>query len=258
MSALESTQASFSAAARATPAATVDIVDASLVIEGRPVLRNVTWRSRSPRVSVIGRNGSGKSTLARVLAGLVPVTSGSVLVNGKDLAKDRRGALDEVGILFQNPDHQIIFPTVLEEVAFGIEQKGASRPDAAARAREVMARFNVPHWADAHIGALSQGQRHLVCLMAVVAMAPRLLVLDEPFAGLDIPTRSQLGRYLEHYRGNLVHITHDPTDLAGYEHVLWLDRGAVRTFGATAIVLPAYLAEMKSRGDEDDIFDLAD
>lgn len=258
MSALESPQKSLYVVSGDGAADTVDVADMSLSIEGRPVLRNISWRCCSSRMGVIGRNGSGKSTLARVLAGLVPVSSGAVLVNGKDLASDRRAALDEVGILFQNPDHQIIFPTVLEEVAFGIAQKGASRFQADALATDVLARFNVPHWADVHISRLSQGQKHLVCLMAVVAMSPRLLILDEPFAGLDMPTRSQLRRYLSHYRGSLLHISHDPADLAGYQQVLWLDGGAVRAAGATAQVLPAYLAEMENRGDEDDIFDLAD
>ncbi|MCA8930388.1 MAG: ABC transporter ATP-binding protein, partial [Alphaproteobacteria bacterium] len=136
-------------------------------------------------VAVMGRNGSGKSTLSRVIAGLVAPRTGQVRINGHDPARDRRAALREVGILFQNPDHQIIFPTVIEEIAFGLTQMGQPRTDAAEAARAILARFGVAHWQDAQVATLSQGQKHLVCLMAVVAMAPGLLILDEPFAGLD-------------------------------------------------------------------------
>ena len=97
----------------------------------------------------------------------------------------------------------------------------------------------------------------LLCLMAVVAMAPRLLILDEAFAGLDAPTRMQLRRYLDLYQGAVLHISHDPADFAGYDAMFWLDGGRIRDAGTPDAVLAAYMNEMTRLGAEDDISDLS-
>ena len=204
--------------------------DVSVRLGDVDVLSAISLRVQERRVGIGGRNGSGKTTLARIIAGLQAPTRGSARIDGDDMARDRKAALRAVGILFQNPDHQIIFPTVLEELAFGLAQQGRKKAAAEAAARAVLARFGKSHWEAAYINTLSHGQKHLVCLMAVTAMAPRLLILDEPFAGLDIPTRAQLSRYLSHYTGNLIHISHDPADLAGYDQALWLERGQIAMF----------------------------
>ena len=225
------------------------------LIDGRAILSGVSVDLNARRIGVIGRNGSGKTTFARLLAGLVAPTVGTVTIDGINPAKDRRAALALVGILFQNPDHQIIFPTVIEEVAFGLRQLGQDDPDA--RALAVLERFGKAHWRDAHVHSLSQGQKQLVCLMSILAMTPRILILDEPFAGLDIPTRMQLARYLDRYDGTLVHVSHDPRDLTGYDQVLWLDRGALQAQGVAGDVLAAFTDDMTKQGEGDDISDLS-
>ena len=246
------------AAPRPTDAAPVRLTleGLGLTLESRPVLAGLELDLSFRRLGVVGRNGSGKSTLARVIAGLVAPAAGRALLNGHNLAQDRRAALRDVGILFQNPDHQIIFPTVLEEIAFGLAQMGQSKRDAEAGARAVLARFDKAGWAEASIATLSQGQKHLVCLMAVAAMAPGTLILDEPFAGLDIPTRAQLGRYLALFPGAVIHISHAPDDLAGSDHMLWLDRGRIARAGDPGDVMQAYLDDMTRQAAQDDISDL--
>lgn len=236
---------------------TIRLDDLGYEAGGRPVLSGVTLHSSARRIGVVGRNGSGKSTLARLLAGLLAPTTGQVRVAGIDIFRDRRAALKTVGILFQNPEHQIIFPRVSEEIAFGLRQQGLDKAQAAARCEAVLRSFDKPHWRDAPISALSQGQKHLVCMMAVLAMRPRLLILDEPYAGLDIPTRRQLGRYLGRAGTHLFHISHEPADLEGCDELFWLDRGRIVAQGAPAQLLPDFTAEMNRLGDLDDIADLA-
>lgn len=226
-------------------------------VSGREVLSGVTLRSSARRVGVVGRNGSGKSTLARLLAGLVRPSAGQVRVGGVDVFRDRRAALGTVGILFQNPEHQIIFPRVGEEIAFGLRQQGMGKAQANDRAAAVLASFDKLHWQDAIVATLSQGQKHLVCMMAVLAMRPGLLILDEPYAGLDIPTRRQLGRYLARADTRIFHISHEPADLEDCDEVFWLDRGRIVAQGAPAGLLPEFTAEMIRMGDLDDIADLA-
>ncbi|WP_338068083.1 ABC transporter ATP-binding protein [Paracoccus siganidrum] len=236
---------------------TIRLDDLGYEAGGRPVLSGLTLHSSARRIGVVGRNGSGKSTLARLLAGLLAPTTGQVRVAGIDVFRDRRAALETVGILFQNPEHQIIFPRVSEEIAFGLRQQGLDKVQAAARCEAVLRSFDKPHWRDAPISALSQGQKHLVCMMAVLAMRPRLLILDEPYAGLDIPTRRQLGRYLNRAGTHLFHISHEPADLEGCDQLFWLDRGQIVAQGAPAQLLADFTAEMNRLGDLDDIADLA-
>jgi biotin transport system ATP-binding protein len=228
------------------------------VVNGKAILSGISLQTDAARIGIVGRNGSGKSTLARVIAGLVAPTSGTARVNGLDLVKDRKAALKQIGILFQNPDHQIIFPIVDEEIGFGLRQLGQSKDAAIKMTQDTLASFGKSHWAGTYINTLSQGQKHLVCLMAVTAMAPNAIILDEPFSGLDIPTKAQLNRYLSRYHGGLIHITHDPIDLADYDVVIWLEQGKLQQTGAAADVLPAYVARMNALGESDDISDLAD
>ncbi len=202
----------------------------------------------TPRIAILGRNGSGKSTLARAMAGLIDGAGGRVAIDGADILKDRKAALSAVGILFQNPEHQIIFPSALEEVRFGLLQMGHAKPEATRLAEAALARFGRADWAGRSTATLSQGQKHLLCVISILAMAPRVLILDEPFSGLDIPTERALRRVLESYPGTLVQITHDPQVVAGYDRVLWIEAGRLHADGPPAEVLPGYLAEMEAEG----------
>ena len=234
----------------------VTLEQTTVRINDRVILDGLAFASSADRIGVLGRNGSGKSTLARLVAGLIDPDEGQVLINGTNPAADRKAALEQVGILFQNPDHQIIFPTVLEELAFGLTQMGKTKQAAEIEARATLERFGKSHWVESPVSILSQGQKHLLCLMAVTAMQPRLLILDEPFAGLDIPTRLQLTRHLSRYQGALLHITHDPRDLEGYDEVIWLDRGSIQKTGAPEDVIPEYQSQMTALGGGDDLSDL--
>ena len=234
----------------------ISLNGARVEISGRVILDGITFAASDRRIGVIGRNGSGKSTLSRLLAGLIAPNAGKVSLNGIDPASDRKAALGEVGIIFQNPDHQIIFPTVLEELAFGLTQLGQDKADASDNALKTLETFGKSHWQETSVATLSQGQKHLLCLMAISAMSPNILILDEPFAGLDIPTRLQLQRHLNHYDGTLVHISHNPADLTDYDVVLWLDRGKIVEIGAAAGVLARFETEMIKLGGSDDISDL--
>ncbi|MAY32009.1 MAG: cobalt ABC transporter [Rhodovulum sp.] len=234
----------------------IEVSDLRYAPQGRVIFDGLSVSLDARRIGIIGRNGSGKTTLARMLGGLIEPDQGCVRVAGIDVARDRRTVLKRIGILFQNPDHQIIFPTVDEEIGFGLRQLGHPKSAIPGMVNDVLARFDKTHWQGRIIAELSQGQRHLVCLMAVLAMGPDVLILDEPFAGLDIPTRMQLTRYLNLSDASIIHVTHDPADLGGYDTVFWLDGGAVRATGTPDQVLPVFVDAMTKLGAGDDISDL--
>jgi biotin transport system ATP-binding protein len=236
----------------------IHLHDVCFNIDGKQILNQLSFNTDVKRLGIIGRNGSGKSTLSRVLAGLVEINSGQLDISGFNPFKNRKAALQEIGVLFQNPDHQIIFPTVLEEVTFGLRQLGQKKDVAEQNALKTLEEFGKTHWKSVYTSSLSQGQKHLACLMAIVAMKPKMIILDEPFAGLDIPTKRQLQRYLNQFPGSLIHISHDPDDINDYDQLLWLENGQIAKFGTPEEVLPAYLMEMHKLGDSDDISYLAD
>lgn len=224
---------------------------------GRVVLDGLNLRLTEARIGVLGRNGSGKTTFLRLIAGLIAPDRGTVRVDGADPYTDRKAALAALGILFQNPDHQILFPTVEEELAFGLAQQGLVQSEALARARALLLSEGRAHWAQVPVSALSQGQRHYLCLLSVLLMAPRTILLDEPLAGLDLPTQARLARRFAALPQRLVTITHDPAVLRDADRVLWLEGGRVVADGPPAVVLPTFTAEMARIGERDADSDLA-
>ena len=234
-----------------------ELAAASVVLGGRTVLDGLSLRLNEGRIGILGRNGSGKTTLLRLMAGLIAPDAGTVRVDGIDPFRDRKAALAALGILFQNPDHQILFPTVEEELAFGLLQQGLPAAEAAVRVTGLLAAEGRAHWAKAPVSTLSQGQRHYLCLLAVLLMEPRTILLDEPLAGLDLPTQTRLFRRFAALPQRLVTITHDPVVLAGADRVLWLEAGRIVADGPPAEVIPAFTAEMARIGARDADADLA-
>lgn len=237
-----------------TRVAHVRLDGVTLERQGRRVLDGITLDLQERRIGLVGLNGSGKTSLARAICGLVPLSSGTIGINGIDPATDRRGALREVGMIFQNPDHQIIFPTVEEEIAFGLRQQKVPDPEAAAR--RTLDAFGRADWAERAISTLSQGQRHLVCLLSVFAMQPSAILLDEPFAGLDAPTTAQLHALIDGYDGTVIHISHQTEQLARYDRIIRIDRGRMHDDGAPERVLSAYRAATEGEGGFDAFADL--
>jgi len=222
----------------------ISINHISLSVGDRSLLCDINVQLSDRRIGVVGRNGSGKSTLARCLCGLIKPTSGKVMIDDIDIFNDRKRAIRKIGILFQNPDHQIIYPTVGEEIDFGLRQIGHTAAQAREATRQILSRFNTLDWLDRQTASLSQGQKQLLCLMSILAMEPDVIVLDEPFSGLDIPTRRILGDVFETLTQTLIHITHDPEVIGTYDKVLWLDAGHIHRMGAPSQVLPAFLDAM--------------
>ncbi|MFN6925075.1 MAG: energy-coupling factor ABC transporter ATP-binding protein [Tabrizicola sp.] len=235
----------------------IRLAAASVSLGGRKVLDDLTLDITERRVGILGRNGSGKTTLLRLIAGLIAPARGSVRVEGADPFSDRKAALSAIGILFQNPDHQILFPTVEEELAFGLAQQGQPQAEALRKAHALLAAEGRAHWAKAPVSTLSQGQRHYLCLLSVLLMQPRTILLDEPLAGLDLPTQARLARRFATLPQRLITITHDPATLHAADRVIWLEAGRIVADGQPDKVIPAFTAEMERIGEHDADADLA-
>ena len=228
----------------------IEICSASVFYGKERILENVSLSIREQRVGFIGRNGSGKTTLLRILAGLQELNKGKVLIDGTEVAKKRKEAIKQVGIIFQNPDHQIIFPTVGEELRFGLTQLGLKKNEADLKVIACLKKYDKVDWFERSISTLSQGQKHLVCLLSVLLMKPKVLLLDEPFTGIDIPTQLKLEHYLSSLKQTIIHVSHVPETFENYQRLIWIDEGIVQADGTPKTVIKKYRDAMKNYNEQ--------
>ena len=196
--------------------------------------------------ALIGPNGSGKSTVCSVVAGLLDAENGQVVLGGRVLDGPRgfvRAGRRQVALLSQEPG-VFTHMSVLGNVVFALRCQGVSRAEATRRARAELAAVGADHLASRPGGALSGGQAARVALARALATGPRLLVLDEPMAALDVTARQEMRRLVAHRCAEegltLLLVTHDVLDLTALaEDVVVLDRGRVVEQGPTARILSA-------------------
>ena len=169
-------------------------------------------------VGLIGQNGSGKTTLVKHFNGLLRPTAGRVLVQGRDTRQEPTSRLArQVGYVFQNPDHQIFSNTVRDEVAFGPRNVGMDRATVERNVEQALRTMDLLEFASWHPMRLSRGRRQRLAIAAVLAMQPRMLVLDKPTGGMDREQVRRLRAVLDglHAGGHTIAIvTHDLEILA--------------------------------------------
>jgi len=164
------------------------------------------------RLLIDGTSGAGKSTLLHALLGFVPRSAGQIELLGRARVSeaDFAAARGPVGLLFQDPDDQLLGPSVLEDVEFGPLNLGVDPAAARRRARELLQRLDIETLGERPVHELSGGEKRLAALAGVLAMAPRVLLLDEPTAGLDPDSAQQLLAALLATGVPMVIASHDP------------------------------------------------
>ena len=176
-----------------------------------PILHHLNLSVGAEKIGLVGPNGSGKTTLFHLMVGLIKPNQGTVLFDGKIVRdkKDIQKLRKEVGFLFQNSDDQLFSPTVLEDVAFGPLNLGASPEEAIQIASETLAYLGLEGFEERITHRLSGGEKKLVALATILSMKPSLLLLDEPTNNLDPATRSRLIDILQELPLGQVIISHD-------------------------------------------------
>ena len=175
-----------------------------------PTLRNISMDvAPGEHVALLGNNGSGKSTLLLAAVGLLP-HEGIIAVCGTILTRESAGVIRRsTGFLFPTPEDQILFPRVIDDVAFSLTNRGMPRKEAIARSAAMLEQLGIGPLAQEAPFRLSHGQRLRVALAGVLVASPPLLLLDEPSASLDPPGREQLIALLAPYPAAMLVATHD-------------------------------------------------
>ncbi len=198
------------------------------------VLKNINIDISSGEfTAVLGHNGSGKSTFARHLNAIIVPVSGNVYVDGTD-TKDEEKLFEirqKVGMVFQNPDNQIVAAVVEEDVAFGLENLGVPPEEIRIRVDEALKAVNMYEYREHSPSMLSGGQKQKVAIAGIIAMRPRCIVLDEPTAMLDPAGRRDVMKTIKmlnrEYGITVVLITHYMDEAVNADRVIVMDQGKV-------------------------------
>lgn len=222
--------------------------DASPAVDG--VSLNV---QKGAFVAVLGHNGSGKSTLAKLMNALFLPTEGRVLVCGLDTAQEAEAwtVRRHAGMVFQNPDNQIVANVVREDVAFGLENLGVPQEEMIPRIDAALAAVRMTERASSAPHMLSGGQKQRVAVAGVLAMQPEVMILDEATAMLDPAGRADVlatVRRLNREQGmTVIWITHFMEEAAAADRVVVLDKGRIAMDGAPAEVF-SQVEQIKALG----------
>ncbi|WP_418611104.1 energy-coupling factor ABC transporter ATP-binding protein [Levilactobacillus brevis] len=196
-----------------------------------PALTDVSFTVHAGEwLAIVGHNGSGKSTLAKSLDGLLPFTQGSVTVGGITLTPETVWQVrEQIGMIFQNPDNQFVGATVEDDVAFGLENRQISRDEMVPRVQAALAQVGMTSFAQREPSSLSGGQKQRVALAGIVAIAPKILILDEATSMLDPQGRTEMLAIVRQLRQQqnltVISITHDIDEAASADRVLVIDDG---------------------------------
>ncbi len=218
--------------------------------ETPPALKQLNVQiTEGETIAIIGQNGSGKSTLVKLLAAILHPSEGYIHVDGlRSTATDEEiwTIRQRVGIVFQNPDDQLVANTVIDDIAFGPENLGLPRREIEERIQEAMSLLGLEPYAQTAISELSIGQKQLVAIAGVLAMRPRYLLLDEPttmISGQAGRTLLATVQRLAHEQGiAVIHITHFMDEVASFQRVIVMHEGQ--------IVMDGTPAEIFSHADE--------
>lgn len=200
-----------------------------------PAIKNLSWQIPvGRRCALIGRNGCGKTTLFRLANGLYQPQKGVIRYQGKPLRYNRKSLSDlrqKVGLVFQNPEQQLVATTVIEDISYGLCNLGVSEGEMRDRVRATLADFDLEDLAHTPINYLSLGQKKRVSIADVMVLAPKLLLLDEPTAYLDPYQVRQLRRMLNQIekKGTTIAIATHNLDFV-YAWANWVcvvDRGQI-------------------------------
>lgn len=148
-------------------------------------------------IAIVGRNGSGKSTIGKLIAGILPLKYGSIQIDELELSqkKDAKSVFEKVGIVFQNPENQIIFNHLYDELAFSL--KGLPKEEVAERIHTALEEVGMQEYAEADLYPLSMGQKQRIMIAEVLARKPKYIVLDEPTTMIDTEGKDEIYRVIQ-------------------------------------------------------------
>ncbi|WP_042225516.1 energy-coupling factor ABC transporter ATP-binding protein [Oceanobacillus manasiensis] len=197
------------------------------------VLKNCSFEIyEDESIAIIGHNGSGKSTIAKLINGLLFPQEGEILIAGKPVTEETIWDIrKDVGMVFQNPDNQFVGTTVQDDVAFGMENRGIPREDMISRIEDSLTAVGMQEYHLTEPHRLSGGQKQRVAIAGVLAVSPKVLILDEATAMLDPKGRTEIMKTVTQVQAknnlSLITITHDLHEVVQSNRVIVMNQGEI-------------------------------
>jgi biotin transport system ATP-binding protein len=218
----------------------IELLGVTVERDSRDVLKDIDLKLTERRVGIIGANGSGKSTLVRLFNGLLLPTRGDVQVDGLSTLKKGREVRRKVGFVFQNPDNQIVYPTVSEDLAFGLKSLGRSKAETAEMVDACLAAYGLSHLKFRLTHQLSEGEKQMVAIAGVTIMKPEYIVFDEPTTLLDLGNKYKIMQTIRTVEQSVVLVSHDLDLLADFDRLICIHDGLIHIDGTPDKVISAY------------------
>ena len=201
---------------------------------GNKVLNNINLNiNKGEFVCIIGKNGSGKSTFSKLLSGLLPFKDGKIIVNGINL-KDKKKTLEirkNIGIVFQNPENQILFDKVYDDIAFSLQNLGFSKEQISNIIDDALNSVNMSEYKNSYTDTLSLGQKQRIAIASTLAINPNLLILDEPTTMLDPINKTAIYKTLNNLHEKsitIIYITNNIDEILLADRILFLENGEIK------------------------------
>ena len=215
----------------------IQVENLSFSYQNNKVFKNLSFSiKKGEYLCIIGKNGSGKSTLAKLLAGLIFQQEGNIKIfgydtkNKKDLLKIRK----LIGIIFQNPESQIITTSVFDEVVFGLENLAIPRENIKEIAEKSLKSVSLLEYKDRLTYQLSGGEKQRLAIASVLAMGTEILIFDEATSMLDPIGKKQVLKHMKELNSQgktIIHITHNRNDILEATEVMVLSKGEIKYQG---------------------------
>ncbi len=210
----------------------IEVKDISYKYEDKLILRDINLKiNESDFISIIGHNGSGKTTLIKHFNGLLIPTKGEVIVDHLNTKKEDWKIKQKIGIVFQNPEDQLVNSIVEEDIAFGLENLGTPSDEIQKKVSDILKKLDIFHFAKVNVNNLSFGQKQLVALAGVLIMEPKYIVFDEPTTMLDPKNKSNILEIISHLNKEsktIILVTNNLDDIKRYvKRVIILKNGKV-------------------------------
>ena len=201
---------------------------------GNKVLNNINLNiNKGEFVCIIGKNGSGKSTFSKLLSGLLPFKDGEIIVNGINL-KDKKKTLEirkTIGIVFQNPENQILFDKVYDDIAFSLQNLGFSKEQISNIIDDALNSVNMSEYKNSYTDTLSLGQKQRIAIASTLAINPNLLILDEPTTMLDPINKTAIYKTLNNLHEKsitIIYITNNIDEILLADRILFFENGEIK------------------------------
>lgn len=218
----------------------VKIENVSVSFDGFYALKDINVTLNEKRIGIIGSNGSGKSTFARLINGLQLPSEGKVQIDHLSTCKNGKAIRRKVGFIFQNPDHQIIFPIVEEDIAFGLKNIGYNKTEINQGIHDLLTAYGLSHLRYRKSHLLSGGEKQLLAILSVLVMEPIYIVFDEPTTFLDLKNKRKILQVIDRLHQTIIMVTHDLDLLTHFNRVLVFDQGGLIADDTPSASIKAY------------------